>query len=176
MPAQEALVLQSLNECCETWEEGSVAMRAASVAAGGSRKWLKFKLPKSSRGDSNPPAGSLLTSMPGESESLNRESVSSSVMSDSWRPHGLQPARLLYSRNSPSKIPDTGSPVLQADSLLSQPPRKPTNMPLLLKRSRNKPEEYEFSVDYLSFFLTWSFPLRVYEPILEVHDLTYKIA
>ena len=47
---------------------------------------------------------------------------------------------------------------------------------LLLKTSRNKPEEYEFSVDYSSFFLTWSFPLRAYEPILEVHDLTYKIA
>ena len=47
---------------------------------------------------------------------------------------------------------------------------------LLLKTSRNKPEEYEFSVDYSSFFLTWSFPLHAYEPILEVHDLTYKIA
>ena len=59
----------------------SVAMTAAPVAAGGSRRWLKLKLPKLSREDSNPPAGSLLTSMP--SESLNRESVSSSVVSDS---------------------------------------------------------------------------------------------
>ena len=61
----------------------SVALTAAPVAAGGSRKWLQFKLPKSSREDGNPPAGSLLTSMPSESESLNRQSVSSSVGSDS---------------------------------------------------------------------------------------------
>ena len=76
---------------------------------------------------------------------------------------GLQDAaaELLYYRQILYYLSHQGSPQL---------------CQLLLKTSRNKPEEYEFSVDYSSFFLTWSFPLRAYEPILEVHDLTYKIA
>ena len=40
-----------------------------------------------------------------ESES---KSVSHSVLSDSWRSHGLQPARLLCPRDSPGKNPGVG--------------------------------------------------------------------
>ena len=60
--------------------------------------------------------------------------LSCSVVSDSLRPHGLQPARLLCPQNFPGKntgvgyhflpsIPgiEPGSPVLQVDSLLSEP-------------------------------------------------------
>ena len=67
--------------------------------------------------------------------------LSHSVVSDSVRPHGLQPARLLcpwgLSRQEcwsglpcppPGDLPDPGveprSPALQADSLLSEPPGK----------------------------------------------------
>ena len=70
------------------------------------------------------------------------ESVSRSVVSNSLWPHGLYPARLFCPRDSPSKnsgvgchsilqrnLPDSaiepGSPSLQADSLLSEPPGKP---------------------------------------------------
>ena len=65
-------------------------------------------------------------------------SVRRSVMSDSLRPHGLLPTRLLCPWNSPGKntgmgnqslLPNlgikTGTPILQADSLLSEPPGKP---------------------------------------------------
>ena len=61
--------------------------------------------------------------------------ISCSVVSDSWRPHGLKPTRLLCSWNSPGKnagwvaIPfskgssgiEPGSLALQADSLWSEP-------------------------------------------------------
>ena len=72
------------------------------------------------------------------------ESVSRSVVSDSLRPHGLQPARLLcpwgFSKQEywsglpyppPGDLPnpgieiESGSPALQADSLPSEPPGKP---------------------------------------------------
>ena len=65
------------------------------------------------------------------------------VVSDSFQPHGLQPARLLCPRGfskqeywsgfpcPPPGIPNPGieprSPALQADSLLSKPPGKPKN-------------------------------------------------
>ena len=68
--------------------------------------------------------------------------VSGSLMSDSLRPHGLQPARLLCPGDSPATntgvgchfpspgdLPDPGiepgSPAVQADSLPSEPPGKP---------------------------------------------------
>ena len=67
------------------------------------------------------------------------------VMSDSLRPHELQPARILcpwgFSRQEyqsglscppPRDLPSPGikpsSPALQADSLLSEPPGKPKNI------------------------------------------------
>ena len=69
------------------------------------------------------------------------ESVSHSIMSNSFRPHGLQPARLsvygiLQARilewaaiPSSGDLPDPGiepgSPALHADSLPSEPPGKP---------------------------------------------------
>ena len=70
--------------------------------------------------------------------------LSGSVMSDSLRPHGLKPARLLcpwgFSRQeyqSGLSCPPPGdllnlaielrSPMLQVDSLLSEPPGKPKN-------------------------------------------------
>ena len=70
--------------------------------------------------------------------------LSCSVVSDSLLPHGLEPARLLcpqrFSRQEywsvlpcppPGELPNTGteprSPLLQADSLLSEPPEKPKN-------------------------------------------------
>ena len=62
-------------------------------------------------------------------------SVSRSVVSDSLRPHGLEPARLLCPWDSPGKntspgdLPDPGaepgSSTLQADFLPSVPPAKP---------------------------------------------------
>ena len=70
------------------------------------------------------------------------ESEGHSVMSYSLQLHGLQPARLLLELSrqeywsglpfcSPEDLPDTGieprSPALQADSLPSESPRKPTN-------------------------------------------------
>ena len=65
-----------------------------------------------------------------------------SVVYESLRPYGLQPARLLCPWDSPGKntgvgcrapppggLPHpgikAGSPALQADSLLTEPPRKP---------------------------------------------------
>ena len=65
-----------------------------------------------------------------------------SIVSDSWRPHGVQPSRLLcswgFSRQeywsgqpfpSPGNLPYPGierrSPTLQADSLPAEPPVKP---------------------------------------------------
>ena len=76
------------------------------------------------------------------------ESVSHSVVSDSSRPHGLEPSRLLCPRNSPGKntrvgshsllqenLPDPGiepgSPTLQADSLPSEPAGKSHQYPEL---------------------------------------------
>ena len=73
-----------------------------------------------------------------------KESESHSVASDSLRPHGLQPARLLYpwgfSRQEywtglpcppPGDFPKPGieprSPTLQADSLAAEPQGKPRN-------------------------------------------------
>ena len=72
----------------------------------------------------------------------NSDSVSHPVMSDSLWSYGLQPARLLCQWNYKERIlewvaipflgdlPNSGlepkSPALQADSLLSEPPRKPT--------------------------------------------------
>ena len=75
---------------------------------------------------------------------MNSESISYSVVSDSLRPHGLQPSRLLcpwgFSRPEywsglpcppPGDLPKSGieprSPTLQADSLLSEAPGKPKN-------------------------------------------------
>ena len=69
--------------------------------------------------------------------------VGGSVLSNSLRPCGLQPARLLCPWNPPGKNPGTGlpfpspgdfpnpgigpgSPALQTDSLLSEPPGKPS--------------------------------------------------
>ena len=69
--------------------------------------------------------------------------LSHSVVSDSWQPHGLQPTRLLcpwdFSRqeywcelpcSSPGNLPNPGikprSSTLQVNSLLSEPPGKPT--------------------------------------------------
>ena len=70
---------------------------------------------------------------------MKSERVSRSVVSDSLRPHGPQPVRLLCPWNSPGKnvrvgclpfpspgtLPDPGiepmSPALQADSLPSEP-------------------------------------------------------
>ena len=68
--------------------------------------------------------------------------VSCSVVYDSLQPHGLQPPRLLHTRSFPARIlewlpfpspgdlPDLGvkpgSSALQADSLLSEPPGKPS--------------------------------------------------
>ena len=40
--------------------------------------------------------------------SLGSQSVSRSAVSDSWRPHGLQPTRLLCPRESPGKNPGLG--------------------------------------------------------------------
>lgn len=48
--------------------------------------------------------------------------------------------------------------------------------PALGKTSRSPPEECVFSAECSSFFSTWSFPPRVCEPSLEVHDLTCKTA
>ena len=75
------------------------------------------------------------------SKSVEIESVSRSVMSDSFQPHGLQPTRLLCPRDFPGEntgvdchfllqgiwpFPHPGiearSPALQADSLQSEPP------------------------------------------------------
>ena len=69
------------------------------------------------------------------------ESVSGSVGSNSLWSHGVQPARILCPQilqagilewvtfPSPAELPNPGikprSPILQADSLLSEPPRKP---------------------------------------------------
>ena len=69
-------------------------------------------------------------------------SVRLAVMSDSLRPHGLSPTRLLCPWNSPGKktgvgthsflqgifltqASNLGSPTLQADSLPTEPPGKP---------------------------------------------------
>ena len=80
--------------------------------------------------------------------------LSHSVMSDSWPPHGLQPARLLcpwgFSRQEywsglpcppPGGLPNPGgkprSPALLVDSLLSEPPRKPIwLLKIALKKKR----------------------------------------
>ena len=76
-----------------------------------------------------------------ESSQLYVVKVSRSVMSHSLRPHGLQPARLLYAGNSPGKntgvglpfpspgdLPHPGvkrwSPTLQAEPLPTEPPGK----------------------------------------------------
>ena len=76
---------------------------------------------------------------------VESESVSRSFVSNSLQPHGLRPARFLWPWNSPGKntgvgchsflqgsLPDSGtkleSPILQADSLLSEPPGKPRTM------------------------------------------------
>ena len=75
------------------------------------------------------------------SNSYEGESVSHSVVFDFLPPHGLQPARLLCPWNTLGKNTGVGShsllqgifptqgsnqfPALQADSLLSEPPRKP---------------------------------------------------
>ena len=70
--------------------------------------------------------------------------LNGSVMSDSWRPHGLEPTRLLcprgFSRQEywsglscppPGDLSSLGieprSPAFQADSLPSEPPRKAEN-------------------------------------------------
>ena len=76
---------------------------------------------------------------------VESESVSRSFVSNSLQPRGLRPARFLCPWNSPGKntgvgchsflqgnLPDPGikpeSPILQADSLLSEPPGKPRTM------------------------------------------------
>ena len=89
------------------------------------------------------------------------ESVSHSVVFDSLRPHGLQPPRLLlfveFSRQerwsgqpflSPEDLSNPGiepaSPVLQADSLPSEPPGKP-NLPKVTQISVAKPRFPSFT-------------------------------
>ena len=83
---------------------------------------------------------------------LISESVSCSVVSDSLWPHGLQPTRLhcpwdspgknsaVGSHSSPGDLPDPeikhGSPTLQADSLLSEPPGKPSASSVFLQNIR----------------------------------------
>ena len=79
--------------------------------------------------------------------------LSHSIVSDSLRPHGLQPTRLLcpwgFSRQEywsglpcplPGDLPDPGieprTPSLQADSLPSEPPGKPS--PLLMQEQNEE--------------------------------------
>ena len=81
--------------------------------------------------------------------------VSHSVMSDSLRPHGLYPARVLCPWDSPGKntrvgcrallqgiFPTQGikplSPILQADSLLSEPKGKTSASQSKCKNLQNK--------------------------------------
>ena len=81
--------------------------------------------------------------------------VSGSVMSDSLRPHGLQPARLLCPGDSPGTntgvgchfpspgdLPDPGiepgSPEVQADSLPSELPGKPRGVTGSLQSHTNR--------------------------------------
>ena len=83
---------------------------------------------------------------------------SRSVVSDSVKPHGLQPARLLcpwgFSRQEywsglpcppPGDLPNPGteprSPTLQSDSLPSEPQRKPCNSHLFLQLSASKQQQ-----------------------------------
>ena len=78
-------------------------------------------------------------------EREKNESVSCSIMSSSLWPHGLYPApSLLCPWNSPGKNTEVGSipfsrgfsqpryPALPADSLLSEPPGKPTSSLLMM--------------------------------------------
>ena len=81
--------------------------------------------------------------------------LSHSVVSDSLRPYGLQPARLLcpwgFSKQeywseqlfpSPGDLPNPGiepsSPTLQADSLPSEPPGKPQWSPLAIRFNQSQ--------------------------------------
>ena len=104
--------------------------------------------------------------------------LSRSVVSDSWRPHALQPARLLcpqrFSRQeywsglpcpSPRDLPNPGieprSPTLQMDSLPSEPQEKPTDI--------FKYVTIKFNVTYLNFcFLFWGFLLTIIFLSLEI--------
>ena len=51
---------------------------------------------------------------------MKSESVSRSVVSDSWRPHGLQPTRLLCPWNFPGKNTGVGCHALLQGSFLTQ--------------------------------------------------------
>ena len=101
---------------------------------------------------------------------VKSESVSGSAMYNSLQPHELQPSRLLCLWNSPDKkywsgqlflspwsLPNPGtnpvSPAFQADSLLSEPPRKP----LQKDRQRSK-KDCEERVSEYSIVLTKSWP------------------
>ena len=64
-------------------------------------------------------------------------------MSDSLQPRGLQPTRLFMPFPSPGHLPDPGieprSPALQADTLTSEPPGKPT----IKKAERQRIDAFE---------------------------------
>ena len=91
------------------------------------------------------------------------KSVSHSVVSNRFRPCGLQPARLLCPRDFPGKntgreLPfpspgdhsnpgiEPGSPALKADSLPSEPPGKPQKLFLILhSKSLLLPKRWDIS-------------------------------
>ena len=92
--------------------------------------------------------------------------LSCSVMSDSFRPHGPQPTRLLcpwrFSRQGywsglpcplPGDLPDPGieprSPALQEDSLPSEPPGKPKKLVHKCIRTSNSPYRNSLAVQWL---------------------------
>ena len=82
----------------------------------------------------------------GESEALSLQCVNCSVMSNSLQPFGLWLSGLFCPWNSPGNnpgedpgdLPDPrikpGSPALQADFLLSEPPEKPTERRIFTKK------------------------------------------
>ena len=92
--------------------------------------------------------------------------LSCSVVSDSFRPHGPQPTRLLcpwrFSRQGywsglpcplPGDLPDPGieprSPALQEDSLPSEPPGKPKKLVHKCIRTSNSPYRNSLAVQWL---------------------------
>ena len=102
--------------------------------------------------------------------------LSHSVVSDSLRPHGLQPARLLYpwrfSRQEywsglpfppPGDVPNSGikprSPTLQVDSLSSEPPGMPNKFSQIgeFKNMESRKNEYLMSNEV--------FKLKTIDPI-----------
>ena len=110
--------------------------------------------------------------------------VSHSVMSNSWQPHGLQYVRLLCPQNSPGKILNQpfpspgdlpnpgiapGSSTLQADSLLSEPPGKPTiihishyvYIMLVLHKQLNL-EQHGFELCSFTYICQFFFSIHMY--------------